>query len=279
MKISHKYRQILSFGFILAMLFLTGIFVDSFLDKYSLRQIMKDLNAIPMQNKLLAVFFMAASYLFLTTYDFLGLRYLGRKLAARKVVLASFLSYGFSNSIGLSVLASGSLRYRYYSSWGLSFPEISRMVVFTSATLWVGILALGGAALTLAPVAEMPLKLHTFINMRIIGALFLTGIAVYYFLLVFFRKPFTLFGQEITLPSPALGLAQITVGVTDWILAGAVLYVLMPDSAPVGFMQFMGIYILAQTIGLISHVPGGAVVFETVILSFFPSASVPSMIG
>lgn len=279
MKINHKTKQILSFGFIIIMIVVTGIFVESFLDKYSLRQIMKDLNAIPMQNKLLAVLFMAASYLFLTTYDFLGLRYLGRKLEARKVVLASFLSYGFSNSIGLSVLASGSLRYRYYSSWGLSFSEISRMVVFTSATLWVGILAVGGAAFTLAPVAEMPLKLHTFINIRFIGALFLTAIAAYYFLLVFFRKPFSLFGQEMTLPSPALGLGQITVGVIDWILAGSVLYVLMPDSAPVGFMQFMGIYILAQTIGLVSHVPGGAVVFETVMLSFFPAAAVPAMIG
>ena len=279
MTINRRTRQILSFGFIIVMIFLTGAFVDRFLDKYSLHQIMKDLNNIPLSNKLYAVLLMAASYLFLTVYDFLGLRYLGKKLQAHKVVLASFLSYGFSNSIGLSVLASGSLRYRYYSSWGLTFSEISRMVIFTSATLWLGILTAGGAAFTLAPVAEMPLKLHTFINIRLVGVLFLIAVSAYYFLLVFFRRPFTFFGQQMTLPSPAIGMAQIITGAVDWVLAGAVLYVLMPDSAPIGFMQFMGIYILAQTIGLISHVPGGAVVFETVLLSFFPAEAIPSMIG
>jgi phosphatidylglycerol lysyltransferase len=276
---NQKTRQILTFCIVLFLVVLTGVFIDRFLDKYSLHTILHDLNAIPVKNKLYAVLLTAVSYLFLTSYDFLGLRYLGRKLATGRVLLASFLSYGFSNSIGLSVLASGSLRYRYYSSWGLSFSEISRMVIFTSATLWLGILAAGGAAFTLTPVPEMPLKLHMFINIRIIGALFLIAVSAYYFMLVFFRRPFSLFGQEMVLPSPFTGMMQIAVGALDWVLAGAVLYVLMPDQVPVGFGQFIGIFILAQTIGLISHVPGGAVVFETVLLSFFPADAVPSMIG
>ncbi|WP_132872280.1 bifunctional lysylphosphatidylglycerol flippase/synthetase MprF [Seleniivibrio woodruffii] len=274
-----KTRQMVSYAIMTIVLILAGIFIHKFLHKYSLHEIIEDLDNIPLKNKILALVFMAANYLFMTTYDFLGLRYLGKKLAAKKVVLASFLSYAFSNSVGLSILASGSLRYRYYASWGLSFSEITKMVIFTSATLWLGVLAAAGGALVLAPMIDMPDQLHMYFSLHALGVLLLMIAAAYYFMLVFVQKPFNLLGQTITLPSPMLGLTQIAAGAIEWVLAAAVLYVLIPAQVQIGFVQFVGIFMLAQTIGLVSNLPGGVVVFETVLLAFFPPAAIPAMIG
>jgi|GEM_PF-3025423 len=57
---------------------------------------------------------MILNYLIMTGYDFFALRYINRKFYYRKKALASFVGYAFSNNIGLSMLAGGSVRYRLY---------------------------------------------------------------------------------------------------------------------------------------------------------------------
>ena len=46
----------------------------------------------------------------------------------------------------------------------------------------------------------------------------------------------------------------------------AVLYVLLPVHAGLNFFIFFGSYLLAQIAGIISNVPGGLGVFETVLI-------------
>ncbi len=67
-------------------------------------------------------------------------------------------------------------------------------------------------------------------------------------------------------PSPALSLGQIAVTATDWLLAAAVLWVLLPDQMHITYPHFLGIFMLGQGLGMVSHVPGGLGVFETVLL-------------
>jgi uncharacterized membrane protein YbhN (UPF0104 family) len=58
------------------------------------------------------------------------------------------------------------------------------------------------------------------------------------------------------------------------------LYVLLPEKFPLGFPRFFGIYVLALTAGVISTVPGGLGVFETVILFLRPeSVPAPAILG
>lgn len=263
------------------MLITAGVlfFLHNFLRSYSIRQIVVDLNNIPTREKFLAVMLTAASYMFLTAYDFLGLRYLGRKLGRLNVIFTSFISYAFSNSIGLSILASGSLRYRYYTLWGLSFTEITKMVAFTTVTLWLGLFSSAGIAFTFDPVIGNSGHLFSHLNMQFVGILFIAIVLVYVGMTMYFRKPLAFWGQEYSMPSPAIGIMQVIVGCTDWILAGSVLYILLPQEVHVSFFAFIGIYLLAQTVGLISHVPGGVLVFESVVLSFFPKSETASMIS
>jgi hypothetical protein len=60
-----------------------------------------------------------AGYLALTGYDLLAFRWIGRRLALRRIALASFIAYVFSHNVGLSFLGGSAVRYRMYSSWGV----------------------------------------------------------------------------------------------------------------------------------------------------------------
>ena len=160
------------------------------------------------------------SYLVMTGYDQLAISYIRHPLDTGKVALASFISYAFSNTIGLSLLTSGSIRYRLYSAWGLSAEEIARLVTFTTLTFWLGIVTVAGIVFIAEPMA-MPVLGHIAIHSaRPVGLVFVV-LVVGYLLVVSLRKgPFRCRNWELPLPSLRLAGMQLLVGSLDWTLAG-----------------------------------------------------------
>src|SRR5262249_36516944 len=66
------------------------------------------------------------------------------------------------------------------------------------------------------------------------------------------------------LPTPRIAVAQLVLSSVDWTLAAAVLYALLPGGP--SFVAFLGAFLAAQLLGVASHVPGGAGVFEGVMV-------------
>ncbi|HEV2682433.1 MAG TPA: lysylphosphatidylglycerol synthase domain-containing protein, partial [Rhodanobacter sp.] len=212
---------------------------------------------------LLAALFTLLGYAVMTLYDRFALASIGRKLSWQRVTLISFISYAFSNAVGMSLLVSGSIRYRFYIQNGLSTGEVARVVLFCTTSFWLGLLALTGVTLLLVP---LPPELAMAAYGRPLGVL-LTLLPLAWLLAGrVLRRPLRLWRWHIGLPSPATALRQILVGALDWGLAAAVLYILMPDELNNGFGHFLAIFVIAQIIGLISHVPGGLGVFEAVMM-------------
>src|SRR4030095_16579567 len=56
------------------------------------------------------------------------------------------------NNVGFAMLSGASVRYRFYTRWGLTADELSRVVISYSVTFWVGLLTLGGLSLMLSPI-------------------------------------------------------------------------------------------------------------------------------
>ncbi len=214
---------------------------------------------------LLAVLLTTLGYAVMTLYDRFALASIGRPLPWRRVSLISFISYAFSNAVGMSLLVSGSIRYRFYIQSGLSTAEVARVVLFCALSFWLGLLGLTGVTLLLVPLPpELPLAafgLPMGVLLTLLPLAWLAGGLV--------RRPLRVWRWRVSLPSPVTGLRQILVGAFDWGLAAAVLYVLMPNQLNNGFGHFLAIFVIAQMIGLISHVPGGLGVFEAVMLAGF----------
>jgi phosphatidylglycerol lysyltransferase len=233
---------------------------------YHLHDILWQLKKIPVFRFLLALVLTSLSYVIMTGYDALALKYIQHPLPYGKIALASFTGYAFSNNIGLSMVAGGSVRYRLYSSWGLSVLEITKVVAFCTLSLWIGFFTLGGIAFVLEPMA-IPGALHLpFVSARPLGILFLALICMYLFLILFRKKPFKFLDWEFALPPSGLVFSQLVVALLDWALAGTVLYVLLPHSFNLSWSGFLGVFLLAQLAGLASQLPGGLGVFETVVV-------------
>ena len=208
----------------------------------------------------LAIALTALNYAVLTGYDQLAFVYIGKALPRARIALASFLAYAVSNSVGLAMLSGASVRYRFYTRWGITTEELSRIVFSYSVTFWLGLLALGGLSLVLTPLpAERELPAHHFVTLA--GWLLMLVPMAYVAVSTRRRKPLRLWSVELPMPSPRIAAAQLALSSIDWALAGAVLYVLLPPST-LSFFVFLGLFFVAILIGMASHVPGGVGVFE-----------------
>jgi len=178
---------------------------------YHFSDIRHHLTEISSQRIAIASLLTIAGYLLMFGYDILALRAIKHPLAYRKVVLGSFIGYAFSNNIGMAILAGASVRYTFYSAWGLSPAEITKVVAFCTLTLWLGFFSLGGI-LFLANPLTLPAGLHfPFASLRFPGMLFVLFVAAYLILCVLRKKPLMLFGRALWLPEPGLLFPQIIV--------------------------------------------------------------------
>jgi len=226
-------------------------------------ELMTDVVQMPPSHLGLAAFLTILNYIVLTGYDFLAFASIGKTLPRARIAIASFLAYAIANNVGFAMLSGASVRYRFYTRWGVTAEELSRIVVSYSLTFWLGLLALGGLSLAISPPAGEGLPAPGLTAtaawlLLIVTAAYIAATAVR-------RTPLRIGPVEIQLPSTSIAIAQVVISALDWTLAGAVLYVLLPsDSVP--FFTYLGAFLAAVVLGHVSHVPGGVGVFEGLML-------------
>ena len=245
-------------------------------------EIMRSVRAIPRGQVLAAVALTILSYVVLTGYDALALAYAGRsgeqRIPIRRVAFGAGIAYGLSQTLGFPAVTGSAVRFRLWSAWGLSSAEIARAAAFSGVTFTLGVVFMSGVALLLEPAAtlarvDLPDALAVLIGVLLVGAVsgYLAwsvtrgGRSIRPARWLSARFPI-LARAEILVPPTRFALAQFGVALLDWTAAAAVLYALLPNSVRLGFVPFAGIFVLAQFAGLVSHVPGGAGVFDTLIV-------------
>lgn len=240
-------------------------------------QVGGQLAALPGWSIAAAVGLTFLAYLLMCGYDILAVRYVVRedepRLSVPKIALTGFLSYVFSNNIGLSIVGATTLRLRLYSAFGLSPLTILKIIAFSSFSFWVGVVAVAGVTLMVWPFA-WPTELSLGIGLGgqtpswLIGLLLTAGVAVYLLTCLLWHKPVTIRGWWFSPPPARYAFPQPIVGMFDFVASASVFYVLIlgtgVDAPPFGTLLAM--YVLALTAGLVSHVPGGLGVFDTIML-------------
>ncbi len=232
---------------------------------YQLRDILGNLRDIPARRLGTALLFTLLGYLALTGYDTLAFRYLRNPLPYRRIALASFVAYVFSHNVGISFFGGSAVRYRMLSSWDIRAEDIARVIAFTMLTFWLGFLLLAGLVHASWPLA-VDLSLFGLTSSRPIGFGLLAALGAYLGLVALRRAPLHLHGFRIDVPGLRTTGLQLSISSIDWLLAASVLYAVLPPASGLAFPVFVGAYLLAQVAGLLSHVPGGLGVFETVMV-------------
>ena len=257
---------------------IAAVIIHRKLSQYNYHDISAELTRIPIAYVIAAIALTFLDYFILTGYDTLALFYIGHRLPYRRIAVASFIGYVFGHNA--TILGGSAARYRIYSGLGVSASQVARLILFCSITFWLGFLALGGFTFVLHPQAIEHGTHIPFKTTWPIGVIFLILLAAYLIVTTVRKKPVTIRGWELAIPSSGLSLCQIALASIDWAVAGSVLYVLLANSIQMDYPEFLEIFLLSQFIGLVSSVPGGLGVFEGVMLLLLSEAApASSLIG
>lgn len=235
---------------------------------YSLAEIREAILRIPRGQIVLSCVLTVVNYVILMGYDMLAVKSVAHPLPFRRVALASFTGFATSYSFG-ALLGGGSVRFRLYSAWGLSPGEIVQLVVILGVTFWFGVFALAGVIFIVHPFEISPDWHLPFRTTFPLGFPLIALAVAYLAVTVLWTKPIHLWGKDIKLPGFGMSAAQLAVAAGDLIVAAACFYVLFPQGA-VSYLDFLGVYLLAIVVVVLSHVPGGVAVFDVIILQMTP---------
>ena len=220
------------------------------------------IHAIPRQAILESVLLTAFSYFLMTCYDTLAFRYVHKNLPYSKIAFTSFIGYTLSNNIGYSFLSGGSIRYRFYSGWGLTPAEIFGVITFCTVTGWLGFMTLAGSSSLLEPTAVLEAASLPPAVAHVAGILLILFPIIYLGAAILGRETVSVGKWSIRLPNRRLAVTQWGLGVVDFSMACAALYVLLPAHPGLSFAGFLGLFMISLVAGIASQMPGGLGVFE-----------------
>ncbi len=233
---------------------------------HDLSDILLHLEAMPMRIVLASVLLTILNYIVLAAYDWLALRYTGHKnITIPKMMAAALLSYAISNNTGHAWAAGGSIRYRFYSKWGVPGWDILKISLFQTLTYLLGALTLGLVGSLLLPyylssTTQVPEPIHW------VSFVCLAALVGYWGAVALWRKPILLKGFELSLPSLSMAAWQTVISSLDVVLSSLVLWVLLLNKIDIDFGAFVVVFVVAQVVGVLSQVPGGIGVFESAFL-------------
>lgn len=212
-----------------------------------------------------AVLFTGLSFAALICYDFNALAYIHRRLPPVPVAVTAFSAYAVGNTLGFGALSGGAIRFRAYSRLGLSPDEIARVIAFVTLAFGLGLLGVSSLAAIVTARQVAPLAGLSPELLRGLAVLCLMALGIMVWLSRHGREVRRA-GIRLRLPDTATSARQFLVTAFDLAAAATVLYVLLPQNQ-VSWITFVAIYATAIGLGVLSHVPAGLGVFETVIIA------------
>jgi len=231
----------------------------------------QSLAAISLRDWLLAAAATVAAYAALAGYDHIALLHLRRHVSWLFITVSSFTTYALSHNIGASVISGGVVRYRAYSSRGLSVGEIGVLIAFCSFTFVLGTILLGGIVLVLHP--ELTERFVDVLPMEAsasTGYVLLALVALYVIGSWLGLRPLKIGSFELHYPRLPIVLRQLVIGPLELAAAAAIIYFALPDAGNPGYMMVLGVFLVSFSAALISHAPGGLGVLELVFITGLP---------
>ena len=237
----------------------------------SIAELADSLAAIPLSGWLLSALSTLVAYAALAGYDRIALLHLGRKVNWLFITLCSFTTYALSHNIGASVFSGAVVRYRAYSSRGLTPQEIGMLVAFCSFTFALGVVVLTGIVLVLEP--EITDRFSDILPESLsaaTGYLLLLLVAFYVIGSWFQLRPMKIGSFSITYPRLPIVARQLLIGPVELVAAAAIVYFVLPEAGNPGFLVVLGIFLVSFSVALLSHAPGGVGVLELVFIMGLP---------
>jgi uncharacterized membrane protein YbhN (UPF0104 family) len=237
----------------------------------SASDIAASLDAIPAHRWVLAVLCTLVAYGALAWYDRIALMHLGHKLGWAFISIVSFTTYALSHNIGASVFSGAVVRYRAYSTKGLTPAEIGVLVALCSFTFGLGTVLLGAFVLFLDPELTQTLFEAPVWMTRLIGAAMLGAVGLYVLGSLLGLKPLKIGSFHLFYPRKEVVFRQLLAAPLELLGAAGIIYFALPAAAGVSFVSVLGAFLASFSAALLSHAPGGLGVLEYVFVKTMPT--------
>jgi uncharacterized membrane protein YbhN (UPF0104 family) len=253
------------------------ILYDEFRGESVGEEVWADLRAIPAKDYIQAGLSTLLAYAALAWYDRIALLYLNVKhISWVFISLCSFTTYALSHNIGASVFSGAVVRYRAYSTKGLSAGQVATLVVLCSCTFALGTILLAGLLLTFNPsllqrlsgiLPDLVTNPKTALT---IGLVLLGGVLLYVIGSLMHFRPISIGKLHVLYPRPDIMGRQMLAAPMELIGAAGIIYFALPETGNPGYLVVLGTFLLSFSAALVSHAPGGLGVFELVFIKAMP---------
>ncbi|RLP23652.1 YbhN family protein [Mesorhizobium sp. YM1C-6-2] len=237
----------------------------------SLADLADSLVAIPASGWILSGLCTLAAYAALAGYDRIALLHLERTASWLFITLCSFTTYALSHTIGASVFSGAVVRYRAYSSRGLTPQEIGVLVAFCSFTFALGVVLLTGLVLVAEP--EITERIADLVpeGVSITTGYFLLALVGFYVLGSWLGlRPLRIGSINLQYPRLPIVARQLVIGPVELLAAAGIVYFALPEAGNPGYFIVLGIFLISFSVALLSHAPGGVGVLELVFIMALP---------
>lgn len=238
--------------------------------RISLADVLANVRATPAATLGLAAACAAGAFVVLAAYEVAVVRYVKHCIGRSKPVITALIAFPLGHAIGQTLLSGSALRYRMYAPAGFSATEVGATVLLCGLPYVLAFGLLIDLALVFGSEALAPLFRISSDWLFALGCLGLVKDAGYLLVVWRRKKPIKLGGWAVNLPTWRMTMLQLAVGIVDITLISSVLYLLLPDSAQIAFLPFVAVYLASILVGVVSHVPAGLGVLESMLLLLLP---------
>ncbi|MFZ4286206.1 lysylphosphatidylglycerol synthase transmembrane domain-containing protein [Variovorax sp. HJSM1_2] len=203
-----------------------------------------------------------ASHLVYSSFDLFGRKYTNTGLSVSRTVAITLVAYPFALNIG-SILGGAAVRLRLYGRQGIGALQLGQILGLSIITNWLGYLLLAGALLwAWTPQLPEAWGLST-------SALPWTGVVLFTLPLLYIAACQRRGGRALQwrdhhfpLPHAPGGALQVLLSAVNWALMGGAVWLLCGQEVP--YAAALAAVLLGAVAGLISRIPAGLGVLETV---------------
>jgi len=238
--------------------------------RISIAEVLANMRRVPTGTLMLAAACTAGALLTLALYEIVVVRYVKHCVGRARPMITALIAFPLGHAVGQAMLSGGAIRYRMYSPAGFTAMEVGATALLCNLPYALGFgllfdLALVFGADKLAPIFRI--SSHWLLLLGCVGLAKDVG----YLVFVWKRKaPIRLGGWSVNLPPLKLTALQFVVGIIDVVLVSSVLYLLLPDAARIAYLPFLAVYLASVLVGVLSHVPAGLGVIESMLLLLLP---------
>jgi uncharacterized membrane protein YbhN (UPF0104 family) len=238
--------------------------------RISFAEVVDNMRRVPTEALLAAAACAFGALFMLSLYEIVVVRYVKHSIGRAKPMITALITFPLGHAVGQAMLSAGALRFRMYAPIGFTAMEVGATALLCNLPFALGFGLLFDIALVSSADALAPLFRVSSGWVLALGCLGLVKDAGYVVFIWLRKAPIRLGGWEVPVPTMRLTLLQLLIGVADVVLVSSVLYLLLPASAGLDYLPFLAIYLASFLVGILSHVPAGLGVLESMLLVLLP---------